>query len=315
MALVSVIIPTTRRPKLLMRALASVLGQTHGELEVIVVVDGPNPETLAALEGVVDPRVRVLQNQESLGPGMARNLGAGQARGEWIAFLDDDDEWLPLKLELQLAGASVDDMAMLSCRCRVHTAHATYEWPRRVYDGRAPVDEYLWGRRSLFRGEAYLATASFMMPRRLFAKAEFGSTRHNEDDTLLLRLTKQLGVRIRMLPQVLVVIHAEDQSLSLGANFAWRESLAWLDSLGSLVTPRAYSGFCLVILASQAKRTGDYGALPLLLRRSLARGQPTPMQLLLFGAFWLLPMNLRQRLRALSGQAGSAKRREDLGAC
>jgi len=52
-----------------------------------------------------------------------------------------------------------------------------------------------------------------------------------------------------------------------------------------------------------------------LLRRSLARGRPTPMQLLLFVAFWLLPMNLRQRLRALSRQAGSVKRRQDLGAC
>jgi glycosyltransferase involved in cell wall biosynthesis len=315
MALVSVIIPTTRRPKLLLRALASVLDQTHRELEVIIVVDGPNPETLAELDGIGDPRVRVLQNRESLGPGVARNLGAEQARGEWIAFLDDDDEWLPRKLELQLAGASVEESTMLSCRCRVLTAHATYEWPRRVCDGGIPVDEYLWGRRSLFRGEAYLATASFVMPRRLFAAAQFGTTRHNEDDTLLLRLTKQHGARIRMLPEVLVVIHAEDQSLSLGANFVWRESLTWLDGMGSLVTPRAYSGFCLVILASQAKRSGDYGAFPLLLRRSLARGRPTPMQLLLFVAFWLLPMNLRQRLRALSRHAGSVKRRQDLGAC
>ena len=110
MALVSVIIPTTGRPKLVLRALASVLGQTHGELEVIVVVDGPNPETIAALGGIADPRVRVLQNRESLGPGPARNIGAAQARGEWIAFLDDDDEWMPQKLEIQLAGASVDEI-------------------------------------------------------------------------------------------------------------------------------------------------------------------------------------------------------------
>lgn len=315
MVLVSVIIPTTRRPKPLLRALASVLNQTHDELEVIIVVDGPNPETLAALRGIRDPRVRVLQNHDSLGPGVARNLGAEQARGEWIAFLDDDDEWLPRKLELQLAGASVDDMVMLSCRCRVLTAHAAYEWPRWIYDGRVPVDEYRWGRRSLFRGEAYLATASYMMPRRLFAAAQFGSTRHHEDDTLLLRLTKQLGATIRMLPEVLVVVHAEDPALSLGANFSWREALTWLDSMGSLITPRAYSGFCLVNLASQAKRAGDYGAFPLLLWRGLARGRPAAMQLLLFSAFWLLPMNLRQRLRALSGQAGSAKQSRDLGAC
>ena len=304
MALVSVIIPTTGRPKLVLRALASVLGQTHGELEVIVVVDGPNPETIAALGGIADPRLRVLQNPELIGPGPARNIGAAQARGEWIAFLDDDDEWMPQKLEIQLAGASVDELTMLSCRCRVLTAHAAYEWPRQIYDGSAPVDEYLWGRRSLCRGEAYLATASYLMPRRLFATAGFGTTRHNEDDTLLLRLTKQLGARIRMLPQVLVVIHAEDPDASLGANFAWRPALAWLDSMGPMVTRRAYSGFCLVILASQAKRTSDYGAFPVLLRRSLQRGAPTPVQLILFAAFWILPMQLRQRLRALVLRAG-----------
>ena len=74
--------------------------------------------------------------------------------------------------------------------------------------------------------------------------------------------------------------------------------------MGPLVTPRAYSGFCLVILASQAKRTGDYGAFPLLLGGSLGAGHPTPMQLLLFAAFWLLPMHLRQSLRALVLRAG-----------
>ena len=234
MALVSVIIPTTGRPKLVLRALASVLGQTHGEAEVIVVVDGPNPETIAALGGIADPRTtRTGRTPESIGPGPARNIGAAQARGEWIAFLDDDDEWMPQKLEIQLAGASVDESTMLSCRCRVLTAHAAYEWPRQIYDGSAPVDEYLWGRRSLCRGEAEpLATASYLMPRRLFATAGFGTTRHNEDDTLLLRLTKQLGARIRMLPQVLVVIHAEDPEPVARGQFRlatrpWPGSTAW----------------------------------------------------------------------------------------
>jgi len=304
MALVSVIGPTTGRPRLVLRALSSVLAQTHSDLDVVVVVDGPNPETLEALRRVEDPRLRVILNVEPLGPGAARNVGAAAAVGEWIAFLDDDDEWLPRKVEAQLAVASVDDAVMISCRCRVMAAHGTYEWPRRIYDGRMPVDEYLWARRSLFRGGAYLATATYMMPRRVFEAARFGTTRHNEDDTLLLRLTKQQGVKIVMLPEVLVVIHAEVPDASLGANFAWRPALAWLDSMGPMVTRRAYSGFCLVILASQAKRTSDYGAFPVLLRRSLQRGAPTPVQLLLFAAFWILPMRLRQRLRALVLRAG-----------
>ena len=300
MSLVSVIIPTTRRPAPLRRALASVFAQTHGELEVIVVIDGPNPETVAMLAELRDSRLRVLQHERSLGPGLARNAAAAVAQGEWLAFLDDDDEWLADKLERQLAGAQAADAVLISCRCRVITPQASYDWPRRPYDGKTLVDEYLWRRRSLFRGEAYLATASYLLPRWLFLQAQFGTTRHNEDDTLLLRLTKECGARIVMLPDVLAVIHADDPLNSLGANFPWRDALAWIESMGRLVTPRAYSGFCLVVLASQARRAGDYGGLAMLLRRSFARGAPTANQLLLFAAFWVLPMQLRQRLRAMA---------------
>lgn len=312
MALVSVIIPTTRRPQQLRRALDSVFAQTYRELEAVVVVDGANPETMAMLGAYDERRLRVLQNDRPLGPGLARNAGAEVARGEWLAFLDDDDEWLAEKLERQLAQASIEQAVLLTCRCRVITPQATYLWPRQTYDGKTPVDEYLWQRRSFFRGEAYLATATYVLPRWLFMQAGFGPTRHNEDDTLLLRLTKEHGAHIRMLPDVLAVIHADDPRNSLGSNFAWRDGLAWVESMGSLVTPRAFAGFCLVVLASQAARAGDHAGLALLLRRSFAGGSPSANQLLLFAAFWLLPMELRQRLRALL-QSFSATRRIQVG--
>jgi glycosyltransferase involved in cell wall biosynthesis len=318
MTLVSAIIPTIRRPLLLRRALASIFAQTHRDLEAIVVIDGPDPETAAMLRQIDDPRLRVLQNQHSLGPGGARNAGAVLAKGEWLAFLDDDDEWLPEKLARQLAAASAEQDVLICCRSRVITPHATYEWPRRLYDGVTPVDEYLWRRRSLFQGEAYIATGSFVVPRRLFLRTQFGSTPQNEDSTLLLRVTKQAGGRIVMVPDVLVVIHADDPKNSVGRNFIWRDCLAWLDSMGDLVTRQAYSGFCLVILASQARRRGDYAGLGVLLRRAFARGEPTPVQLALFAAFFLIPMNLRQRfgawVQSLSGGSRgtfTAKRHAD----
>ncbi len=263
-----------------------------------MVVDGPNPATLAVLGAMSEPRLRVLHNPESRGPGVARNLGAVEARGIWLAFLDDDDEWLPEKLARQLAVASPDEAILLSCRCKVLDPQATYIWPRRVYDGHTPVDEYLWRRRAFFRGEAYFATPSYVLPRWLFMKTQFGETRSNEDMTLLLRLTKQSGARIHMLSDVLVVIHAADPNNSLGVSFSWRDSLAWIESMGSFVSTRAYSGFCLVVLASQARRTGDYAGLVTLLHRSLRRGAPTAKQLLLFAAFCVMPIQLRQRVRA-----------------
>jgi GT2 family glycosyltransferase len=296
---VSVIIPTTRRPELIGRAVASVIAQTMADLEIIVVVDGPNPETLVVLAGISDQRLRILQNDRPNGAGAARNLGAAQANGTWLAFLDDDDEWLPEKLERQLALAN-GRAVLVSCRSRVITPHATYVWPRQLYDGRQPIDEYLFDRKTLFRGETLVQTSSYLLPRSLFQRTGFGESRQNEDTTLLLRITKQAGADIVMAPETLVVLHAEQSPDALGSSYDWREMLAWADSAGPLLTRRAYSGFCLIYLGSQAARQGQWRGLPVLLWHALRRGAPSAAQLAAFLAFWLIPIGLRRRLRALA---------------
>lgn len=296
---VSVVIPTTRRPLLVGRAVASVLAQTMADLEIIVVVDGPNPETAAVLAGVDDPRLRVLQNDRPAGAGAARNLGATYARGEWLAFLDDDDEFLPEKLERQLALAA-DRRVLVSCRSRVVTPHATYTWPRVLYDGRQPIDEYLFDRKTLFRGATLLQTSSYLLPRSLFEQTRFGDSRQNEDTTLLLRVTKAAGAAIVVAPETLVVLHTEEARESLGSSYEWREMLQWADNVQAMLTPRAYSGFCLIYLGSQAARRREWSGLPVLLWRALRRGSPTAAQLATFLAFWIIPIGLRRRLRALA---------------
>ena len=120
--MISVIVPTARRPELLMRAVRSILEQSTSDLEVIVVIDGPDPETMKLLSSISDPRLRFLQNQRSLGSAEARNVGVKAAQGEWVAFLDDDDEWLSDKLELQLAAAGpANHSVIVSCLSYVVT--------------------------------------------------------------------------------------------------------------------------------------------------------------------------------------------------
>ena len=128
--LVSVIIPTLDRPKLLLRAVDSVLRQTHQEIEIIVVVDAPDPDTISAVQSRDDCRLQLLVNPDPSTAAGARNAGADHAMGEWLAFLDDDDEWLPNKLERQLAFASGRAPALVSCLNRIVTPTATYVWPR-----------------------------------------------------------------------------------------------------------------------------------------------------------------------------------------
>jgi glycosyltransferase involved in cell wall biosynthesis len=98
---VSVIIPTYNRAALVKEAVASVLAQTCRDFEVLVVDDGSTDATLKAL-APLEGRVKYLRREGRRGVSAARNLGLAAARGQWLAFLDSDDLWLPEKLARQL---------------------------------------------------------------------------------------------------------------------------------------------------------------------------------------------------------------------
>jgi len=99
---VSVVIPTFNRGSMLQRAVASVLAQTHAELEVILVDDGSTDKSVSCLRTWSDRRLRILR-QPRQGVSAARNAGIANAAGDMIALLDSDDEWMPDKLERHLA--------------------------------------------------------------------------------------------------------------------------------------------------------------------------------------------------------------------
>lgn len=99
---VTAIIPTRDRAQWLRRAIDSVLRQTFGDFELIVVDDGSIDDTGEVVASIADPRITYIR-LSGTGQSRARNEGIARARGDWVAFLDDDDEWLPEKLEKQLA--------------------------------------------------------------------------------------------------------------------------------------------------------------------------------------------------------------------
>ncbi|MFC5465583.1 glycosyltransferase family 2 protein [Lederbergia graminis] len=97
---ISVIIPTFNREKLIMKAIESLTNQTYKNFEIIVVDDFSNDNTQNLLEN--DVRIKYIRHDENKGAAEARNTGIKASSGEFIAFLDSDDEWLPTKLERQL---------------------------------------------------------------------------------------------------------------------------------------------------------------------------------------------------------------------
>ena len=104
--MVTVITPTYKRHQFLKNAIESVLAQTYADFEMIIVDDNP-PRTAERIftEDVIreidDPRIRYIQNKENMGGAASRNVAIEMANGEYIAFLDDDDVYLPTKIEKQ----------------------------------------------------------------------------------------------------------------------------------------------------------------------------------------------------------------------
>src|SRR4051794_13419670 len=99
---VSVIIPTWNRAATLGPAIQSVLNQTYPPREVLVCDDGSTDNSVDVVAQLDDQRIRWLPGGRGGRPAIPRNRGIGAATGEWLAFLDSDDEWLPDKLERQL---------------------------------------------------------------------------------------------------------------------------------------------------------------------------------------------------------------------
>jgi glycosyltransferase involved in cell wall biosynthesis len=103
MAQVSVVIPTFNRAELLPAAIRSVLNQTFQDFEVLIVDDGSSDTTPEAVKSFDDNRIHYVRHPVPRGGAAARNTGIAHARGEYVAFLDDDDEWFPHKLASQMA--------------------------------------------------------------------------------------------------------------------------------------------------------------------------------------------------------------------
>lgn len=99
--LVSAVVPLYNKAPYVQRALTSILAQTVKDFEVIVVDDGSTDGGLGDAAGQLDKRIRVIA-QKNAGPGAARNRGINEAKGEYIAFLDADDEWMPSYLSTSL---------------------------------------------------------------------------------------------------------------------------------------------------------------------------------------------------------------------
>ncbi len=100
--LVTIVVPTFNRSDMLRQAVDSIIAQTYRHWELIIVDDGSTDSTVEWIEEIADPRIRLVRLAHSGNIGRVRNAGVAAGIGEYLAFLDSDDLWLPTRLESQL---------------------------------------------------------------------------------------------------------------------------------------------------------------------------------------------------------------------
>lgn len=283
---VSVIVPTFRRPRLVVEAVRSALAQGRRDIEVVVVIDGEDAEdTLGALAEVGDARLSVLCPGRRLGNAAARNLGLAAARAPWIALLDDDDLWMPDKIERQLAAAEAARavgiaLPIVSCRFEARSETDAFVWPRRLppggrAEGRA-VGDYVMCRRRPPTGDGVVQTSTVLAPAELFARCPFDAAcRRFVDVDWLLRAARVEGVALLFAsPEAPLAVWRIDDRPRVSLQDGWRDDVAWMRARRHLVSPRACAAFMLTLPSIRAARERDPWALPALLREAFAVGRP-----------------------------------------
>jgi glycosyltransferase involved in cell wall biosynthesis len=296
--LISVVIPTINRPQLVTAAVVSALRQSLREIEVIVVVDGPDQETVRVLQSIDDARLRILPLRENLGLGGARHAGIDAARGRWIALLDDDDEWLPQKLEIQLdtAKRSRYRIPIIACRVIARTAHGDADRPLRYPSEGEALCDYLFCRTRLLGGEGLVLPSTILAPRELFrdVRFRFRSAPFEGSDWLLRAVQREgVGVEFVAAREPLAIWNCDETRVRMSNTRSWRASLAWANAPDTNLTPRARAAFILNRVSREARRDGELNPLWLLPWVAYRKGKPSAISLLAHAIVWLVPRNLR----------------------
>jgi glycosyltransferase involved in cell wall biosynthesis len=203
-------LPTFNRLPYLRQAVDSVFAQTYGDWELIVADDGSECETVSFLARLAEvPRVRLLMLQHTGNPSAVRNAALREARGRYVAFLDSDDLWLPVKLEVQLA-------ALAGCASRRWSYSALTSIDDRgqpiVIGNMARFDGAIF--EQLLKLEACVTTPSVLAERSLIEQAGGFDEEQPffEDYDLWLRLSLLSDVILVNQPLILVRNHHEHYS-------------------------------------------------------------------------------------------------------
>jgi glycosyltransferase involved in cell wall biosynthesis len=305
--LVSVVIPTYRRPIEVQTAVHCALDQSFRELEVIVVVDGPHPETENVLGTIGDPRLRVVVNAQNQGLAESRNVGVRAARGQWVAFLDDDDLWFPTKIEKQVQIArGLGSHGFVVTRYLEKTANMERVWPETLPETTYRFSEYLFHRRGMLLPSTYMASKALMLDVP-FTKG----LRHIEDLDWLVRSAADPRTKIGAVSEPLAIYNNVASTGRESEAVPWQLFYTWAFTNRRYFTPLAYSLYVSKGVVPRARAAGASWREQIhLLSATLFLGSFSPKAVMFFLASCFFSHEAKRKIREMiSPEAREARRR------
>ncbi|NJO36348.1 MAG: glycosyltransferase family 2 protein [Rhizobiales bacterium] len=309
-------------------AVESCLRQSYPHLELVLVDDCSDDDLEAALRPWKDdPRVRLLRHERNRGVSAARNTGVVAARGDYVAFLDSDDAWLPEKLERQLALALQQDdpTFIIGTLTRVWTSSKdVMVRPKRRKPAGMPLGDYLFVHKAQGQLETvahdqtplldrcFAQTSSWLLPTDLARATPFRADLSQYEDMAFLIDLDDKGAAFLLVEEPLTLQQNDDRPGRLGSQDDLQRGLQFLDAVGGSLSPAARLGFEAAFLGHQYWKESPLRALSITFR-AFAAGAIGPKTLLGVLSRCLLGQASQRLLRGTlrgwfnrSSQAGQA---------
>lgn len=306
---VSVVIPTVARAEL-PRAIESIRKQDYaGDVEIVVVFDLDEHQVESSQRRLADGAQQVHYTGGARKGGFARNLGVTVATGDFVAFLDDDDEWKPSKLDLQvreaLALMEAGRRPVIGCRTeqivtRDGVSHVVKGIPATLI-GDETIQKYLFVKRRPGARRASFATSTILVERDIATAVpwEANLPRHQDWDWLI-RLGRISDVCFRQVPVDLVAYHVGSEG-SISAGKDWQSSLDWARSQLLPGSRRVFVDFLMAQTMRYALLRGDAHGAVVVIREVFGARMLPNLGPLIIGMAGILPRktfeNLMRRVK------------------
>ena len=250
-------------------------------------VDGPDPATISALAQIADRRTTILPLEENVGGSEARNIGVRASQGQWVALLDDDDEWLPGKIEkqLQLARNYQTDVIVAS-RFFDRLPNADLLRPTKFPGPLQPMSEFLFCEAGWLGGiPGFPQTSTWFISRSLMLRVPFtkGLKSLQDLDWLLRVFASEPKPALALIREPLTIFYNDSSRQRIGKSANWRYSMEWAVEHRSLLTPKAFAFFVVVFCVNPGAREGaPWREVARMVRLALSSGCFSPK------LFWLI---------------------------